>query len=95
MTITTSTIREIYARDPAIISEGAVLLVDPQKKAGHNRVDPTFNFIVSEVFKKKVKKKEKIFVRGNHVPSNKPMVLDQETRIILQNSEISCFGALK
>jgi len=91
LTIPTSTIREIYARDPAKISKGALLLVDPKKKAGHNREAPTFYFFVSEVSEKD----GEISVQGNHVPSNRPMRLDQETRIILQNSEISCFGALK
>lgn len=76
---TQTTIGEIYARDSEKISKGAVLLIDPKKKVGHNRVDLTFNFIVSEVFESG----GKIFVRGNHELSARSMVLDPGTRVIL------------
>ena len=80
MTIPTRTIREVYAEDPAKISENVVLLVDPKKKAGHNRKEyPTFNFLVSGIFERG----GKIFVRGSYLPSGQSMVLDPNTRIFL------------
>lgn len=74
-----STIKEIYAQDPAKISRDKVLLINPKKKFGHNRKDTAFYILVTEIFEEG----GKVFVRGNHVPSNKPMVLDQRTMVIL------------
>lgn len=77
MTIKSGTIREIVAN--AMISAGTLLLIDPKKKKGHSRTDSTFHFFVRETFQSG----GRIFLRGNHIPSNKAMVLDQETKVIL------------
>lgn len=79
MTIKEHTVREIIATNQAMISAGALLLIDPKKKKGINRLDCSCNIIVKEVFERG----DKVFVRGNHIPSNRSMVLDQETRVIL------------
>ncbi|MFA5310652.1 MAG: hypothetical protein WC386_03105 [Candidatus Paceibacterota bacterium] len=79
MTIKEYTVKEVLAMNQAMISVGALLLIDPKKKKGVNRLDNTCNVLVKEVFERG----DKVFVRGNHIPSNRSMVLDQETRVIL------------
>lgn len=77
MTIETVKIEEICAENKAMIFPNAVLLVYPKKKVGHNRQYPTFNFIVT----KAIERHGRIYVLGNHVPSARPMSLDQGTRV--------------